>query len=180
MFFNNAWVIPLLSTHFTFDCGFTPKFFGIFLTFSSIFLILSMPISKLYPAWATKKMIVYFGLVVCSAGLVFVSIPTFGGLAPEEKVATNPKYIRAQSLKRAFSLIGSVCFGFGFGNISIKIMAEILEAVDDNLEAQAIRPHQEAMYNQISGYFTVLKGLGEMAGPFISSMINTNLTFGQT
>merc|ERR1711939_401234 len=125
--------------------------------------MLAMPISKLYPAFMTKRAIIYAGCFFQIAAIYLISI--------EAKTA---------GMKKTLCIIGGILWGFGFGNISIKIMVEIIESIEDNWETQGANLNKENLYNQVAGYFTMCIGLGEMAGPATSSIINRKLSFHNT
>lgn len=87
---------------------------------------------------------------------------------------------KSAGMKKTLCIIGGILWGFGMGNISIKIMVEIIESIEDNWEARGANLNKENLYNQVAGYFTMCIGLGEMAGPATSSLINRKFSFHNT
>lgn len=78
----------------------------------------------------------------------------------------------------AFVILGIAIFGFSFSMITIPVMPEILEAIE---EAQEERDYDEqTLYNNLAGYFVFCQAVGESLGPALSALLNARFDFTST
>lgn len=55
----------------------------------------------------------------------------------------------------AFVLAGTAIFGVGFAMVTIPVMPEILEAVEEDKSLNKRNIDHQALYNNLSGYFVM-------------------------
>lgn len=75
-----------------------------------------------------------------------------------------------------FAIIGLVIFSLGMALVTIPVMPEILDAIEDEPNKPSNINEQE-MYNKLAGYFIMCQGLGESVGPFTTSCLDQHMTF---
>ena len=76
-------------------------------------------------------------------------------------------------------LIGTAIFGMGYSMITIPVMPEILEAIEDRKDLSD-NMDEDALYNNLAGYFVVCQAVGESSGPALSSALNTRFDLEET
>ena len=79
-----------------------------------------------------------------------------------------------------FTVIGLVIFGVGFANITIPIMPEILEAVEEKEYESGVPYDEHYLYNSCAAHFFVCQAIGETLGPLISSFLEEQIDFRPT
>lgn len=66
--------------------------------------------------------------------------------------------------------------GFSSGMISIPVLPEMLECIEEN-EELASKYDMESVENLISGLFISFQSFGEASGPILSSILTDNYGF---
>lgn len=119
-FFVQSGNIPLLNSYLD-KKGYSPIIIASMLVLASVFYALSMPVVlKLYKSMP-KRGILIIGQVITSLGFFITGVGTTAWLKPEMSL-NNPF---------SFCAIGIILFGFGFAMITIPVMPEILEGIED-------------------------------------------------
>ena len=79
-----------------------------------------------------------------------------------------------------FTVLGLIVFGIGFANITIPIMPEILEAVEEKEGETGVPFDEQYLYNACAAHFFVCQAIGETLGPIISSFLESQIDFRPT
>ena len=77
-----------------------------------------------------------------------------------------------------FVIFGLIIFGFATAMVTIPVMPEILDAIEEANEGEDF--NEESLHNNLSGYFVVAQGLGESLGPLTSSLLENRYEFRAT
>ena len=72
-----------------------------------------------------------------------------------------------------FTVLGLIVFGLGFASITIPIMPEILEAVEEKEYETGVPYDEQSLYNSCAAHFFVCQAIGETLGPLISSFLES-------
>ena len=105
-----------------------------------------------------KRAVILIGIVMMSIGMFFVGTSKSLGLE------NNPAMI----------ILGLMIIGAAAGMISIPVLPEMLEAIEERGEKNF---NMEELNNFISGIFVTCTGLGEFIGPVLSSFLNERYGF---
>jgi len=110
--------VPLISNHLTAE-GYSPAFTGVSMAAVSITYIAAMPFVFYLSDRISRRGVILIGLTLLLNGMLITGLDKIYSFS-------NPG---------AFTIIGLSVFGFGFAQISIPVMPEILEAIeeDDNV-----------------------------------------------
>ena len=73
-------------------------------------------------------------------------------------------------------LLGLVLLGCGTAMVTIPIMPEILEGIEDHPRWQG-QFDEEILQNNVAGYFIVCQAIGETVGPLTSSFVKLQFRF---
>ena len=74
----------------------------------------------------------------------------------------------------AFSILGACVFGFGFGFITIPVLPEIMEGVE---EKYGDTYNVKIFTDNMSGYFIVSQAMGEFLGPMLCEIAKKKMHF---
>jgi MFS family permease len=133
--------------------GFSPAFIGVCFAIPGIIYAALSPLMYLFTERMPKRAVILIGIVLMSIGMFFVGTSKTLGLE------NNPAMI----------ILGLMIIGASAGMISIPVLPEMLEAV----EKESDRDYdQEELNDFIAGIFVTSTGLGEFAGPLLSSVLN--------
>ena len=100
-----------------------------------------------------KRAVILIGIILMAIGMFFVGTSKSIGLE------NNPAMI----------IMGLMIIGASAGMISIPVLPEMLESIEDR---QDLKYDAEELNNFISGLFVTSTGLGEFIGPLLSSILN--------
>ena len=103
-------------------------------------------------------------------GIILMTIAT---------LMTGVESQKSEHITTAFVLSGQAIFGVGFSMITIPVMPEILEGIE-NERHLCQNMDEQALYNNLSGYFVVCQALGESVGPTISALLEIRFDFRPT
>ena len=76
-------------------------------------------------------------------------------------------------------MVGLAIFGSGSAMVTIPVMPEILDAIEERKDLTE-NMNEIMLHNNVSGYFVMCQGLGESLGPFTSSMLENKIDFRPT
>ena len=116
------------------------------------------PLMYLFTERLPKRAVILIGIMMMSTGMFFVGTSKSLGLE------NNPALI----------LLGLMIIGAAAGMISIPVLPEMLEAIDERGDKKF---NLEELNNFISGIFVTCTGLGEFIGPVLSSFLNERYGF---
>lgn len=133
--------------------GFSPAFIGICFAIPGIIYAALSPLMYLFTERLPKRAVIVIGIVMMSIGMFFVGTSKTLGLE------NNPAMI----------LLGLMIIGAAAGMISIPVLPEMLESIE---EKNDMHYDAEELNNFISGLFVTCTGLGEFIGPVMSSILN--------
>ena len=159
-YFIFSYNIPILNSHMLKDEGYEPIFVGFLMTYTAFCYACGLPLEQLLTSKVTKRGCIFIGLCMQSAGVVISgqsSVLHYGNAG-------------------IFAIVGLTIFGFGTTFVTIPAMPEIL----DSIEERKSNFNELALQNRVAGYFIVCQGLGESAGPLVSSLLKQELGFRNT
>ena len=148
---------PAFSVHMT-KYGFSPAFIGVCFAVPGIIYAAISPLMYLFTERLPKRAVILIGIMMMSLGMFFVGTSKSIGLE------NNPALI----------LLGLMIIGAAAGMISIPVLPEMLEAIDEKSDKKY---NLEELNNFISGIFVTCTGLGEFIGPVLSSFVNERYGF---
>ena len=128
---------PLISNHLT-EQGYSPIFTGFSMASVSISYCVSLPIVFKMIESFSRRGVIFIGLALLVIGTLITGLDKIYSFE-------NPG---------AFTLAGLAIFGFGFAMISIPVMPEILDAIEDCDDIEEDYDEQQ-LYNNCAGYFVV-------------------------
>lgn len=108
----------------------------------------------------SKRGVVFFGLVIQNVGINVTGFDNRGDW----------------KLTVGFTLLGLVLFGVGTAMVTIPIMPEILEAIEEHPKHRD-GFNELVMQNNVAGYFIVCQAVGETCGPLTSSFLKLHYRF---
>ena len=138
--------------------GFSPAFIGVCFAVPGIIYAAISPLMYLFTERLPKRAVILIGIMMMSLGMFFVGTSKSIGLE------NNPALI----------LLGLMIIGASAGMISIPVLPEMLEAIDERDDKKY---NLEELNNFISGIFVTCTGLGEFIGPVLSSFLNERYGF---
>jgi len=148
---------PAFSVHMQ-KYGFSPAFIGCCFAVPGIIYAALSPLMYLFTDRLPKRAVILIGIVLMSIGMFFVGTSKSLGLE------NNPAMI----------ILGMMMVGAAAGMISIPVLPEMLEAIEERND----RKYEiEELNNYISGIFVTCTGLGEFIGPVLSSFLNEKYGF---
>jgi len=143
---------PAFSVHMA-KYGFSPAFIGICFAVPGIIYAALSPLMYLFTERLPKRAVILIGILMMSVGMFFVGTSKALGLE------NNPAMI----------ILGLMIIGAAAGMISIPVLPEMLEAIEERNDRKY---NLEELNNYISGIFVTCTGLGEFIGPVLSSFLN--------
>ena len=138
--------------------GFSPAFIGVCFAVPGIIYAAISPLMYLFTERLPKRAVILIGIMMMSLGMFFVGTSKSIGLE------NNPALI----------LLGLMIIGASAGMISIPVLPEMLEAIEEKSDKKY---NLEELNNFISGIFVTCTGLGEFIGPVLSSFLNERYGF---
>lgn len=148
---------PSLAVHLR-KYGFSPAFIGVCFAVPGIIYAALSPIMYLFTERLPKRAVILIGIVLMSVGMFFV------GTSKTLGMENNPAMIIA----------GLMIIGAAAGMISIPVLPEMLEVVEDMKD---VKYNTEELNNYISSVFVICTGAGEFIGPVLSSLLNDSYGF---
>lgn len=148
---------PAFSVHMT-KYGFSPAFIGFCFAVPGVIYAAISPLMYMFTERLPKRAVILIGILMMSIGMFFVGTSKSLGLE------NNPAMI----------ILGLMIIGAAAGMISIPVLPEMLEAIDEKGEKNF---DLEELNNFISGIFVTCTGLGEFIGPVLSSFLNERYGF---
>ena len=133
--------------------GFSPAFIGLCFAVPGIIYAALSPLMYLMTERLRKRAVIILGIFLMSFGMFCVGTSKYFGLE------NNPALI----------MFGLMVIGVSAGMISIPVLPEMLEAIEQTPE---VNYNAEELENYISGVFVICTGLGEAIGPTLSSTLN--------
>ena len=148
---------PAFSVHMA-KYGFSPAFIGFCFAVPGVIYAAISPLMYLFTERLPKRAVILIGIILMSIGMFFVGTSKSLGLE------NNPAMI----------ILGLMIIGASAGMISIPVLPEMLEAIDE----QGMKNYNlEELDNFISGIFVTSTGVGEFIGPVLSSFLNERYGF---
>lgn len=138
--------------------GFSPAFIGFCFAVPGIIYAALSPLMYLFTERLPKRAVILIGILMMSVGMFFVGTSKSLGLE------NNPAMI----------ILGLMIIGAAAGMISIPVLPEMLEAVEERNDRDY---EPEELNNYISGLFVTCTGVGEFIGPVLSSFLNERYGF---
>ena len=138
--------------------GFSPAFIGVCFAVPGIIYAALSPLMYLFTERLPKRAVILIGIILMSIGMFFVGTSKSLGLE------NNPAMI----------ILGLMIIGASAGMISIPVLPEMLEAIEERNDKNY---NMEELNNYISGIFVTCTGLGEFIGPVLSSFLNEKYGF---
>ena len=138
--------------------GFSPAFIGVCFAVPGIIYAALSPLMYLFTERLPKRAVILIGILMMSIGMFFVGTSKSLGLE------NNPAMI----------ILGLMIIGAAAGMISIPVLPEMLEAIEESSDKNY---NVEELNNYISGIFVTCTGLGEFIGPVLSSFLNDRYGF---
>ena len=132
--------------------GFSPGYIALYFAIPAVCYAASSLGVYILTDRMQKRLVIFMGLVLESAGMYLLSTP--------EDLGKNSQIVM---------MIGAIFIGLSAGMISIPAIPEMLEAIDA-IEELNLNP--EELENYISGVFVICNGIGEAIGPALSSTLN--------
>lgn len=148
---------PAFSVHMT-KFGFSPAFIGFCFAVPGVIYASLSPLMYLFTERMPKRAVILIGILLMSAGMFCVGTSKTLGLE------NNPAMI----------ILGLMIIGAASGMISIPVLPEMLESIEEENEKDY---DMEALNNYISGIFVTCTGAGEFIGPALSSFLNEKYGF---
>lgn len=142
------------------DKSYEPIFVGFLMTYTAFCYACGLPLEPFMTSKVTKRGCIFIGLYMQSVGVVISG----------QKSAFN------YGNSGIFAIIGLTIFGFGTTFATIPATPEIL----DYIEERKSNFNELSLQNRVAGYFIVYQGLGEIAGPLVSSILKKELSFRST
>lgn len=130
------------------------------MTYTAFCYACGLPLEQVVTSKVSKRGCIFIGLTMQATGIVISgqgSLFNYGNAG-------------------IFAIIGLTIFGFGTTFVTIPIMPEILDSIDE----RKTNYNEIALQNRVSGYFIVCQGLGESAGPLVSSILEKAYGFRMT
>lgn len=152
---------PILNTNLN-SLGYKPEFISMIITVMSIAYAIGIPAVTHLTAKVNNRAILFVGIVFAQVGMLMTGI-------------TNLKEGHHTS---AFVILGIIIFGFGFAMLTIPVMPEILEAIEETYNEGEY--DDQTLYNHLAGYFVFGQALGESLGPALSSLLNARFDYTST
>ena len=138
--------------------GFSPVFIGCCFAVPGVIYAALSPLMYLFTERLPKRAVILIGIILMSIGMFFVGTSKTLGLE------NNPAMI----------ILGLMIIGAAAGMISIPVLPEMLEAIDERNDRKY---NLEKLNDYISGLFVTSTGLGEFIGPMLSSFLNEKYGF---
>ena len=138
--------------------GFSPGFIGVCFALPGVVYAALSPLMYLLTERLPKRAVILLGILLMSVGMFFVGTSKTLGLE------NSP----------VMMLIGLMIIGAAAGMISIPVLPEMLEAIEERND-RSYNPEQ--LNDYISGIFVTCTGLGEFIGPVLSSFLNEKYGF---
>mmetsp|Transcript_23369 Transcript_23369/g.31307 ORF Transcript_23369/g.31307 Transcript_23369/m.31307 type:complete len:236 (+) Transcript_23369:601-1308(+) len=148
---------PAFSVHMS-KYGFSPAFIGFCFAVPGLIYAALSPLMYLFTERLPKRAVILIGILMMSIGMFFVGTSKSLGLE------NNPAMI----------ILGLMIIGAAAGMISIPVLPEMLEAIEERNDRSY---NIEELNNYISGIFVTCTGLGEFVGPVLSSFLNEKYGF---
>jgi len=148
---------PAFSVHMS-KYGFSPVFIGCCFAVPGVIYAALSPLMYLFTERLPKRAVILIGILMMSVGMFFVGTSKSMGLE------NNPAMI----------ILGLMIIGAAAGMISIPVLPEMLEAIDERNDRNY---NLEKLNDYISGIFVTSNGLGEFIGPVLSSILNDRYGF---
>ena len=114
-YFAMSFNVPLISNHLNSE-GYSPMFTGFSMASVSIAYMISMPLVFKMTDCISRRGVIFIGLVLLVNGILITGLDHIYSFV-------NPGL---------FTLVGLAVFGFGFAFISIPVMPEILESIEES------------------------------------------------
>lgn len=154
------YIAPTLSIELS-NYGYTPDQIAVSYGIPAILYATTCPFIYLLTQKMKKRGVIVIGFVMISFANAMI-----GGSDSLFKFQKQPVFI----------FLGLCIIGISAGMVSIPVLPEMLEAVEQNREV-ADKYDMESIENYISGLFVSFQSLGEALGPMISSWIAENYGF---
>lgn len=155
--------LPLMSNHLDAK-GYSPMFIGGSMAAVSIAYMLSMPLTFKMMDKLSRRGVIFIGLSLITNGMMITGLDRVYDFE-------NPGL---------FTCLGLIVFGIGFANITIPIMPEILEAIEEKEYESGVPYNEQALYNSCAAHFFVCQAVGETLGPLISTFLESKIDFRPT
>ena len=150
---------PLLTTHLDGE-GFSPAAMGFFLMVVSISYGGTIFCIDFLTNRFSKRGVVFFGMILQNLGINLTGFNSLGHW----------------QMTMLFTIMGLIIFGIGTAMITIPLLPEILDAIDENPRWRG-NINEEILQNNVSGYFIFCQATGETCGPLASSFLKLHIRF---
>lgn len=153
-YFAFSYNTPILNNHLL-KLDYSPSFFGAAISMAAFFFAVAIPVIGKMTVRMNKRGVIFLGFLIQVSGVIITGMDECLGYY-------NPGF---------FVVLGLSIFGFGTAMISIPIMPEALEGVENKYNDY----NEFILENNISGYYVTFQGIGETMGPMTSSILEKYL-----
>lgn len=151
--------MPILNGHLDL-MGFGPNFLSVTVCLVALAYALSVEVVQGLVRSMQKRGVLFFGFIFALIGIMLTSLP-----------------MQKSTGSAAIILLGCFIFGFGFASVTIPVMPEIIEAIEQKIGQGDDKVNTDELYNNLAGYFVVCQALGESLGPLFSSTLEYRYDF---
>ena len=132
-------------------------FIGGSMTAVSIAYMVAMPLTFKMMEKLSRRGVIFIGLSLITNGMMITGLDRVYDFE-------NPGF---------FTVLGLIVFGLGFACITIPIMPEILEAVEEKEYETGVPYDEQFLFNSCAAHFFVCQAIGETLGPLTSSFLES-------
>jgi len=150
------YIAPTFSVHMR-KYGFSPSFVGLCFCVPAIIYASLSPVMYIIIKKIGRRATILLGIILLGVGMAFVGTSKSLGLQ------NNPAMI----------IMGLMMIGGAGGMISIPVLPEMIEAVQE----RELNYPMDELENRISGLFCFSNGIGESIGPILGSSLYTAYGF---
>jgi len=154
------YLAPVLSIHLH-AYGYSPEQIGMAYGIPALLYASTVPFIYILTARMKKRGIILIGFVMICLGMAMI-----GGSDSLFEFQKQPVFI----------FLGLCIIGLSAGMISIPVLPEMLECVEED-EELAKKHDMEHVENMISGLFISFQSIGEAIGPVVSSFLTDSFGF---
>ena len=162
--------VPLVNTYLD-SKGYSPLYIGLQFSLVCVMYALANPAVQFLKTKMPKRALLTIGMLLQAVGVFITGICGIKFLEKYDvyRVRFNTPY--------CFSVVGFLIFGFGTGFVTIPVLPEIMEGVEEKFGDTY---NKKVFCNNLSGYFIVSQALGEFFGPLLCSYIASQIKFRPT
>lgn len=157
--FSGQYNNPMFASYLD-QQGHSTKFIAFVLSLGAVSYGLGIPLVAFFNKRIEKRGIIVLGTLIYGIG-----INTTG----------SEIYFGSKNDIDGLVIVGVILLGVGLCNIVIPVIPETLEGIEKSTKFG--KYDKEILYNNISGYYIVICGIGETIGPFTSSLLQAKYDY---